>query len=344
MAGAPKALSIDPLNVDTEKSAATDAGRESTTEPLTVSAASVAPEVSAPANDRLPETVSTCAREKVPPLTSSRPLTVEACSSPLAPRTVTLPLTDSTWVSLLAPETSTEPFTVSAWISRAWPVTVMLPLTVSAFTVPLTSDTLMLPAKLSIWSRLRTGTCTSSDETTPCGLRSVSTPTRMRPPEPVKSSPEAPAPSCPVTITSLRSQPTTRMDPAGFSISTSASAEAARRASTFWASPPVVRPRHASSWRDGRAERPCGPAARARQRDSTVRVGIIVLLESVEAHHALERVELLLVRGREQVGELRAAGVLLERGAHPGQGVVDGLQVRVEDGARLGRERVLLLV
>ena len=89
----------------------------------------------------------------------------------------------------------------------ACPPTVMLPLTVSALTVPLTSATVMLPLKLSIWRRLFAGTLTSSDEMTPCGLRSVSTPTRMRLPEPVKSRPEAPAPRSPVTITSLRSQP-----------------------------------------------------------------------------------------------------------------------------------------
>ena len=131
------------------------------TDPLTVSASRVAPEDSAPAKERAPDTVSRCARSKAPPLTSRRPLTVEASRSPLAPRTVTLPFTDSALMCVLAPETCTAPLTLSAEISRACPPTVMLPFTVSAETVPLTPSTVMDPLKLSIWRRLFAGTWTS---------------------------------------------------------------------------------------------------------------------------------------------------------------------------------------
>ena len=156
--------------------------------------------------------------------------------------------------------------------------------------MPVTADTVMLPAKLSSCRRLRVGTWTSRLEITPCGLRSVSTPMRRRVPEPVKSSPEAPAPRSPLTMTSLRSHPMTRMEPAGFSISTSASAEALRRASTFWSAPAARAPRASA--------RAAAPNVRAFLLDMFNSLG------SIEAHDALERVDLLLVGRRQQVREL----------------------------------------
>jgi hypothetical protein len=75
----------------------------------------------------------------------------------------------------------------------------------------------------------------------------------------------------------------TWMEPAGFSISTRASADALRFASTFcWAA----------------AGRGAKATAAARQRDTTVLLGIFNSLGRLRRTDTLERVDLLLVRGR----------------------------------------------
>src|SRR3954468_3960013 len=65
--GGPKALSMDPLKVETEKSAVTEAGRAMVTEPLTVSASRLPLAPRPPSKERDPETVSTWAWANVPP-------------------------------------------------------------------------------------------------------------------------------------------------------------------------------------------------------------------------------------------------------------------------------------
>ena len=112
----------------------------------------------------------------------------------------------------------------------------MLPLTVSATTAPVTPVTVTLQAKPSTSTRLPCGTRTSRCDSTPCGMPSISTSTCVRPRDPDSSTPSAPAPSWPVTATSAFAQPTTRTEPAQFSMATTPSGEALRRASTFcWA-------------------------------------------------------------------------------------------------------------
>ena len=85
------------------------------------------------------------------------------------------------------------------------------------------------------------------------------------------------------------------MEPAGLSISTSASADALRRASTFcWAAA-------------GRGEEAQG-GGQAKGQDGLARH--LHLLGPIQANDALKRVQLLLVRRREQVGERAVAGIL----------------------------------
>ena len=116
-----------------EKSAETPAGRAMSTPPLTVSGVDGArPCPRSPSKRSSPDTVSSCARSNVPPITESKPFTVDASTSPLAPLHAD-PAVHRLGVDPLAGARHLDaPFTLCAVTSFDAPLTEMPPFTVSA--------------------------------------------------------------------------------------------------------------------------------------------------------------------------------------------------------------------
>src|SRR5262245_9100306 len=319
----PYSLVIEPLKVESEKSALTPAGRLSCTQPLTVSTSSVAPASRSPSNCTPPLTLSSCARSKRPPSTCRRPFTVEASTTPLAPWIVTGPFTELASTRWQGQVTSTPPFTDSARTSLEPAAIVMPLLTVSASISPSTPSTAMSAANESIESRERFGTLTSRSERTPWGLPRTSTVTSTRCCPPESSRPSARSPSVPTTSTSLRSQPTTRIEPAALLIWISPSGAALRRCST-------------------RSPAAASEGATTASRTSLVSVFVTASRplpsDAGELLHPLQHPHLLLMRREQQMVERPASGILGQCLADLRQRPVDLLQVALHRAQRLGRQ------